>query len=153
MISFRRSRAFSLIEVTMAIGIAAFCLLAIFALLPLGVTTNKNSINNTIAAGLAASIAADLRAVPPSAAAGTKSPLYHLDPATAGTLPDLYLKEDGSIKARNDADYVAKITLTQPKAATVPEATTVYIQICQPAAAANPTVAFEALTAIDRNFP
>jgi len=145
----RNFRGFSLIEVTMAIGIAAFCLLAIFALLPLGVTTNRGSINNTIAAGLAAGIVADLRAVPPSATSGTTpSPLYGLDPTGTG---QLYLGEDGSKKgSAADADYLAKITITPP---TGIGPTNVFIQIYQPAAAANPTVVFEASTAIDRNFP
>lgn len=131
----------------MAIGIAAFCLLAIFALLPLGVTTNKNSINSTIAAGLAASIAADLRAVPRTGA--SQSPLYNLNPTATDQL--LYLGEDGSKKnAAADADYLAKITITPP---TGIGPTNIDIQICQPAAAANPAVAFEAVTSIDRNFP
>lgn len=53
---------FSLIEVTIALGIATFCLVALFALLPIGLNTNRDTIEQTVATGIAASIAADIRA-------------------------------------------------------------------------------------------
>ena len=60
----RRPRGFSLIEVTLAIGVAAFCLIALFGLLPVGVASNQTTLAQTTAAGMAASIFADLRATP-----------------------------------------------------------------------------------------
>ena len=39
--------AFSLVEVTLALGIAAFCLIAVFGLMPVGVQTNRNAISQT----------------------------------------------------------------------------------------------------------
>jgi uncharacterized protein (TIGR02598 family) len=63
--TFRNSRAgFSLIEVTIALGIAAFCLITVFALLPLGLNSNQNSFEQTAAAGIATAIAADLHGTP-----------------------------------------------------------------------------------------
>jgi uncharacterized protein (TIGR02598 family) len=56
--------AFSLVEVTLALGIAAFCLLAIFGLMPVGVQTNRNTISQTAATSIIAAVVADMRATP-----------------------------------------------------------------------------------------
>jgi type II secretory pathway pseudopilin PulG len=58
----RRVHAFSLVEVTLALGVAAFCLLAVFGLMPIGVQTNRNTISQTAAANIMAAVVADLRA-------------------------------------------------------------------------------------------
>lgn len=54
------SAAFSLIEVTLALGIAAFCLLTVFGLLPLGLNSSQNAAEQTTVAGIATAISADL---------------------------------------------------------------------------------------------
>jgi uncharacterized protein (TIGR02598 family) len=56
--------AFSLVEVTLAIGIAAFCLITVFGLLPVGVQTNRNATSQTAAAAILSDVVADLRATP-----------------------------------------------------------------------------------------
>src|SRR6266516_6437026 len=58
----RRLHAFSLVEVTLALGIAAFCLIAVFGLVPIGVQTNRNATSQTAATNIMAAVAADLRA-------------------------------------------------------------------------------------------
>src|SRR5947208_1971523 len=58
----RRVHAFSLVEVTLALGIAAFCLLAVFGLMPIGVQTNRNANSQSAAANIMAAVVADLRA-------------------------------------------------------------------------------------------
>src|SRR5438094_7676946 len=58
----RRVHAFSLVEVTLALGVAAFCLLAVFGLMPIGVQTNRNTTSQTAAANIMAAVVADLRA-------------------------------------------------------------------------------------------
>src|SRR5438874_3902268 len=58
----RRVHAFSLVEVTLALGVAAFCLLAVFGLVPIGVQTNRNATSQTAAANIIAAVIADLRA-------------------------------------------------------------------------------------------
>ena len=35
--------AFSLVELTLALGVAAFCLVAVFGLVPVGVQTNRSA--------------------------------------------------------------------------------------------------------------
>ena len=59
-----KNAAFSLVEVTLALGIAAFCLIAVFGLMPIGVQTNRNATSQTAANNIIAAIVADLRATP-----------------------------------------------------------------------------------------
>jgi hypothetical protein len=56
------SAAFSLVELTLALGIAALCLVTVFALVPIAVLTNRNSTSQTAATNIAALAVADLRA-------------------------------------------------------------------------------------------
>jgi type II secretory pathway pseudopilin PulG len=60
----QRTSAFSLVEVTLALGIAAFCLIAVSGLLPVGIQTNRNAKSQTRATNLMAAVMADLRATP-----------------------------------------------------------------------------------------
>jgi uncharacterized protein (TIGR02598 family) len=63
MTRFQRRRAgFSLVEVTLALGVAGFCLLAVFALLPMGVQTNQTAFSQTAATTILSDVAADMRA-------------------------------------------------------------------------------------------
>jgi len=55
-------RGFSLVELTLAIGVAAFCLIAVFGLIPVGVQTNRNATSQTQATSIIAFAIADLRA-------------------------------------------------------------------------------------------
>ncbi len=57
-----RPHAFSLVEVTLALGVAAFCLIAVFGLLPIGLQTNRNATSQTGATNIIAFVVADLRA-------------------------------------------------------------------------------------------
>jgi len=65
------THAFSLVEVTLALGIAAFCLIAVFALMPVGVQTNRNATSQTAVTNMMAAVVADLRATPKSAPASS----------------------------------------------------------------------------------
>ena len=56
--------AFSLVEVTLALGIAAFCLIAVSGLLPVAALTNRNATSQTRATNIMAAVIADLRATP-----------------------------------------------------------------------------------------
>ena len=60
----RFTSGFSLIEVTLAIGIAAFCLIAVFGLIPVAAVTNRNAISQTTATNLMGIVLSDLRATP-----------------------------------------------------------------------------------------
>ena len=56
--------AFSLVEVTLALGIIAFGLVAILGVLPVAFTTSRTSINQTRATGIAETVFAGVRAQP-----------------------------------------------------------------------------------------
>jgi type II secretory pathway pseudopilin PulG len=74
--------AFSLVEVTLAMGIAAFCLIAVFGLMPVSVQTNRNATSQTAATNIIAAVVADLRATP---RANTTSTLFLLVLGTNAT--------------------------------------------------------------------
>lgn len=140
-------RAFSLVEVTLAIGIAAFCLLGIFSLLPVGANSNRDSVSTTHAASLTEALVADLR--------GTKtndtSLVYGLKPDTAVTDSVIYLKEDGSkVVAASDADYRAAVTIAPPASGVIAP-TGIRVLLSWPAAATNQANVLETVTALDRN--
>ena len=68
-----RARAFSLVELVLALGVLAFCLIAVFGLMPVGMQTNRNATSQTAATNIIGGIVADLRATP---AAATTSPQF-----------------------------------------------------------------------------
>src|SRR4026207_1558234 len=63
-LSCRSIAAFSLVELTLALGIAAFCLIAVFGLVPVGVQTNRNATSQTTATNILSSVISDIRASP-----------------------------------------------------------------------------------------
>jgi Tfp pilus assembly protein PilV len=98
-----RSRAlgFSLVEVTLALGVAAFCMVTLLGLLPVGLNSNQAAIEQTVAAGIAGSIASDLRATPLATSSNTAplSPRFFIplpSPSTTLVSHTLFLTEDGS---------------------------------------------------------
>jgi uncharacterized protein (TIGR02598 family) len=68
----RFTSGFSLVELTLALGVAAFCLIAVFGLLPIGVLTNRNATSQTAATNIMAAVVADLRATPTFLTASTQ---------------------------------------------------------------------------------
>jgi uncharacterized protein (TIGR02598 family) len=58
----RRTAGFSLVEVTLALGVAAFCLIVMMGLLPAGLKTQQASAQQTIANEITSEILGDLRA-------------------------------------------------------------------------------------------
>ena len=68
------SRGFSLVEVVLSLGIAAFALIAIFGLLPVGLTSNRDSIDQSAASQLAVLLDEDLR----STKSGALTPVFQI---------------------------------------------------------------------------
>jgi type II secretory pathway pseudopilin PulG len=60
--SLPETSAFSLVEVTLALGVAAFCLIAVLGLLPTTLKTQQASIEQTTANQILSTIFSDLRA-------------------------------------------------------------------------------------------
>jgi uncharacterized protein (TIGR02598 family) len=138
---FKRA-AFSLVEVTLALGIAAFCLLTVFALLPVALKTQQASIQQTTANTIISQIVADLGAalrLPPG-----QSKQFKLHGRWARELhPDtLCFAKDGtfvtnSTNAQCTDVFVAVVTYLEPPTETTALAD---ITVAWPAAA----VAFDA---------
>jgi uncharacterized protein (TIGR02598 family) len=101
---------FSLIEVTLALGVAAFCLIALFGLLPLGIQTNQSSISQTAAASVLSSVVADLRATPKISLTSAQ---YNI---TFGTAKVLYFDGDGRAGTPTDPSVIPRyrVTITFP---------------------------------------
>jgi len=87
----RFTSAFSLIEVTLALGIAAFCLIAVFGLIPVAALTNRNATSQSAATNIIASVIADMRAT-----TSPTSPQYGI---TFGTCRRLYFDGSGQVVA------------------------------------------------------
>ena len=104
----RRSNcAFSLVEVTLALGIAAFCLIAIFGLMPVGVQTNRNATSQTAATNITTAVVADLRATPK---ANTTSTQFGI---TFGTNPSpLYFDASGQFTTTLGANSRYQLNVT-----------------------------------------
>jgi len=172
----RAACAFSLIEVSLALGVASFCLLSVLGLLPLGINSNQASIQQTAATGLATAILSDLRTSQINVPAISPSVHFQIPIPAAGSTANLtstiFLRENGSV-AQNasptavnaNADptqnprYRATITFLPPAAAQQRTATQVRILITWPALAdpqagsapANYSGCSEILSSLDRN--
>lgn len=132
--------AFTLVEVTLALGVAAFCLLSVFGLLSVGINSNQASVEQTAAASLARAIIADLRATSNSAAA---SPQYAIPFPSASEA--IYFSEYGTGN-KTSSRYLATIKISSASPAFA------NIRITWPAAApvASAAGSYEVTTAIGR---
>lgn len=83
----RRLPAFSLIEVTLALGVIGFCLLAIFALIPVGLNSARDAIDSTHLSLIVADVQTRVRSSVTDATFASSNDL---------TLPALYYDQDGT---------------------------------------------------------
>jgi uncharacterized protein (TIGR02598 family) len=139
--------AFSLVEVTLALGIAAFCLIAVFGLMPIGVQTNRNATSQTAATGILASVIADLRATPKPPAINT-SVQYGI---TFGTDTTLYFDGAGQFTTSLGANSRYRVSITFPSSPTGLRYAN--LKVTWPAAATseNASGSVETFAAFDRN--
>lgn len=134
----RQSKAFSLVEVTVAVGITAFCLLAIFGLLPVGLNANRTAYEQTVALQTAGALIADAAAMP---AASNLSPIYSNNIPLSGNPMQfpLYLTESGLQTNAASARYLAILTVTPPLTTNLPVPTRLHVLMTWPASA-NPSL-------------
>ena len=101
-----KAAAFSLVEVVLALGVAAFSLIAIVGLMPVGVQTNRHANAQTAATNITAAVVADLRTTP---AAATASPQFAI---TFDAEKTLFFDASGqaSTSLGPDSRYRLKIT-------------------------------------------
>ena len=139
----RASPAFSLVELTLALGIAAFSLIAVFSLIPVGVQTNRNATSQTAATNIIASVIADMRATTSST-----SPQYGI---TFGTAMTLYFDTAGQFTTSLTANSRYRASITFPSSPSGLSYADVNITWPAAAAPANASGSVEMFAAFDRN--
>ena len=102
----RSYAGFSLVETTLTLGVAGFCIIALFGLLPVGIQTNQSAISQTAAASLLSSIVADLRATPRTSLTTAQ---YGI---TFGTAKFLYFDGEGRAVTPTDANATPRYRMT-----------------------------------------
>jgi len=120
--------AFSLIEVTLAIGVAAFCLIAVMGLLPVAIKMQQASVQQTKANAIISQISSDLLAdvrLPPGQASKAQGDWANLHGrwAQVATPDVLYFTNDAKQSgyqgpAPADAAFRATITYMLPPTTT-----------------------------------
>ena len=137
--------AFSLIEVTLALGIAAFCLVAVFGLVPVGVQTNRNATSQSAATNIVSAVIADLRGTP------TVSNTSSQFAITFGTPRTLYFDGAGQAVTLLATNSRYQVNITFPSSPTGLRYAD--IKVTWPAAAtpANASGSVELFAAFDRN--
>jgi type II secretory pathway pseudopilin PulG len=112
----RHERAFTVVEIAIAIGVASFALLAIVALLPVGISSIRDSAEEIAALSLAQSIIADLRSsVDDGVSESFRYKVAIPKPGDQVTQIQLYLTEGGILKAGPaEARYRLSIRLVPP---------------------------------------
>ena len=131
-----RAEGFSLVEVTLALGVATFCLIGLIGLLPLGVQANQSSVSQTAAASMLSSVVAYLRATPKTS---PTSPQHEI---TFGIAKTLYFDGEGAVVSMEaNATPRYRVTITFPSSPAGPFAPTfVSLKVSWPALA-DPTTA------------
>ena len=152
--------AFSLVEVTLALGVAAFCLIAVFGLVPIGVQTNRNATSQTAATNIMAAVIADLRATSKTAATSTEFALG-FSGCTPPSSVQLYFNSEAQLVGRCDCcSDTAGSQGTNPRyrvSVTYPTSSAglpyLDLKVTWPAAASstNASGSVETLAAFDRN--
>ncbi len=152
----RSAAGFSLIELTVALGVAAFCLITVFGLIPVALMTQQASVRQTTATAIISQIVADLGAaarLPP----GQQSKQFSLKGRwAANATPDqLYFMTDGTFivgstnqsTVPTNAVFGATVTYLKPPTETTSLAD---ITVTWPAQSAVPTGSVETFAAINR---
>jgi uncharacterized protein (TIGR02598 family) len=152
----RRDWSFSLVEVTLALGVAAISLLVIFSLLPIGLQINQRSIEQTASADILSAVVADLRATPRTATTSSQFSIsIPPNPATSSTVaPPLFFNSAGQFATSQQADSRYRMTITFPSnGGGAKTATFADLKVTWPASAAitNAQGSAEMFAAFDRN--
>ena len=139
---------FSLVEITLSLGVMSICLLAVLGLLPMASQTNRAAAADTAAASIATAVLADIRATPRAATISSQFGL----PLNASSVLFFDAEGQATTTANNASIYRAEINFpTNSSGANA--ATFVYVLVSWPAAAASATAAgrAEMFTALNRN--
>lgn len=151
--------AFSLVEVTLAIGVAAFCLIALIGLLPVAAKTNRTAVQQTTANDILTAIVNDFHSTPRGASNSSKQ-YKALFPNGNQRTGYLYFSNEGSTgqKADNptsDTTFYATITYMDPPAGSGPKTATLFdVKVSWPyggSTSGTPEGSVETFLSLDRN--
>jgi uncharacterized protein (TIGR02598 family) len=151
--------AFSLVEVTLAIGVAAISLTAVFALLPIGLQISHSAMEQTLSNDILAAIIADLRATAPTSPRGNSATSAQFginipgNSGGSGSAVTLYLDSEGRVRpSANGCRYRLTVTFLSNGGGSR-TATFAHLKMSWPAAAesANAAGSAETFVALDRN--
>jgi uncharacterized protein (TIGR02598 family) len=147
-----QSKAFSLIEVVLALAIMSFCLIVLLGLLPLSLATIKNASEETSGINVASMVVSDLKSTPSTNSA---SSTYGLTLPTATAMASqaqvIYLDQAGGKLANATsagARYKVTVTLSPPSAQNTIAG---LAQLSWPAQAVNNSPAVEVFFALNRS--
>jgi uncharacterized protein (TIGR02598 family) len=139
--------AFSLVEVTLALGIAGFCMVAMLGLIPAGMRNASTATEQTAAIGILGAVVADLRGTPGSS---NTSPRYGITVPASGSATGStnYFSDDGQTNARSQSRYGVESTLTPQNNQMVQARILIYWPAI--AASTNARGSVESVTVLDR---
>jgi len=153
-----RHAGFSLVELTLALGVASFSLLAILGLLPVSLLSNQASIEQTAANGILSAVVADLRSTPLTVPHGQQSVSEQFgiaipaSSATTSSSSTLYFDHGGQLMKTLGSGVRDRLTVTYPVDG-ASSATQINLQVSWPAAAAPGVAAgsVQTFVALSRN--
>lgn len=123
--------AFSLVEITLALGLTAICFLAVLGLLPIASASNRAAAAEGAAASIAAAVVADIRATPKIA---TTSSQFEIP---LGTSTTLYFDAEGRSSTKLEITSQYRVAITFPQNSAGPNAASfLHVRITWPAGAA-----------------
>lgn len=157
----RSTNAFSLVEVTLALGVAGFCLIAVMGLLPVGVQTQRAAVQQTTANNILSAVVSDIRTVPiVSNDPGNSSKQYKLFFPGKNQPEFLYFSNEGSTgqkanqSSSNTTFYATISSIDPPVGAGSRTATLIDIKVSWPYngnTSSTPAGFVETFVSLDRN--
>lgn len=150
---------FSLVEVTLALGVVAVCVVTIFGLLPVGLETDRNATQQVSSSDILAAVIADLRATPVTTPRGSATTSHQFmvtipaNPVAAATTATLFFDGTGAYTAASTNNSRFRLTITFQPNSGGRSATLVDLKMTWPpdASAANAAGSAEMFVALDRN--
>jgi len=133
------AKAFTLVEVVMAVGIVSFAILSMVALLPVGLENDQASSDEMLALNGIRSIAADLATTGTAATDSLRYSLALPNAVTSATNVELFLNDSETAVTLASGKALFRVNLSYYPAATSPQSpAAVLIQVKWPAYAAKP---------------
>jgi uncharacterized protein (TIGR02598 family) len=141
------AKGFSLVEITLSLGVTSICLLVVLGLLPIASQTNRSAAADTAAVSIAAAVLADIRGTPKAAAT---SPQFAV-PFSANSV--LFFDAEGQATSTLNSNSIYRAEVTFPvNSSGANAATFVYVKVSWPAAASPANAGrTEMFTALNRN--